>query len=101
MMLGPLPNVFLEESRLRIEPGEALILYTDGVTDANNPSGEFFGEDRLRRCVEEAADHTAQALCDDILAGVKQFQAGATQFDDIAVLVVSRNKAQPGSTSSP
>jgi serine phosphatase RsbU (regulator of sigma subunit) len=101
MMLGPLPDVFLEESQIRIEPGEALVLYTDGVTDANDPSGDFFGEDRLRRFVEGATDHAAQALCDGILASVEGFQAGATQFDDIAVLVVSREDAQPGSSSRP
>ena len=59
MLLGLMDSVFLEESVLRIEPGCALVLYTDGVTDANDTAGELFGGERLREAVERSPDFGA------------------------------------------
>ncbi len=91
MMLGYIEDVFLEEAEVKLELGDALVLYTDGVTDANDPAGNFFGDEHLREMIEGTTHHHAAALCDDILAAVVGFQAGADPFDDIAIMVLSRD----------
>jgi len=92
MVLGLVGKVTLEEAQTRVQPGDALVLYTDGVTEAQSPSGEFFGLDRLRDTVCAAGQLGAQELCDAIFERVERFRAGAAQQDDTAVLVV---KAAP------
>ena len=93
---GPLVGVFgrldLTLQRAEIRPGERLILYTDGITDAASPSGERFGDERLFRTISEScfADGTAvdtrRAVIDSVLA----FQGTASPADDLALLVFRR-----------
>jgi sigma-B regulation protein RsbU (phosphoserine phosphatase) len=93
MLLGCLEDVQLEEATIQLQPGDVLLLYTDGITDANSPSGEFFGTERLRQAVCAALTASAQDLCNSIFARVSQFQAGAVQYDDMALLTVKRDPA--------
>lgn len=88
MALGFVQDVFLEEARVDLHPGEMLVLYTDGITDAESPEGEFFGVERLRQTICSARNSGARALCDLVFERVGGFQAGAGQFDDMALLVV-------------
>jgi sigma-B regulation protein RsbU (phosphoserine phosphatase) len=88
MALGFVEDVFLEEARVDLRPGEMLVLYTDGIVDAESPEGEFFGAGRLRQTICGAGTIGAQALCDLLFEQVGGFQAGAGQFDDMALLVV-------------
>jgi sigma-B regulation protein RsbU (phosphoserine phosphatase) len=88
MLLGFMEDVFLEEAEAHLQPGDALVLYTDGVTDANDPTGAFFGDARLEMAACQRPGTDAQALCDRLFAEVAEFQAGATQFDDIAIMVL-------------
>ncbi len=88
MLLGYLDDVTLEEASVDVRPGDLLVLYTDGITDANSPSGEFFGVDRLREAVCKAGDSNSQELCDGIFERVLRFQADAAQHDDMALMVV-------------
>jgi serine phosphatase RsbU (regulator of sigma subunit) len=88
MMLGLVERVVLEEVAVKVRPGDLLVLYTDGITDARSNSDELFGEQRLREAVLAAREKNAQDLCDFVLARVEQFQAGAPQYDDMALLVV-------------
>lgn len=89
MSLGLIENVDLEEEQIVLQPGNLLLLYTDGITDANSPTGDFFGSDRLCDTVCESGAHNAQELCDFIFKRVDAFQSGAEQYDDMAVLVAS------------
>jgi serine phosphatase RsbU (regulator of sigma subunit) len=91
MLLGCFDEVRLDEAGVNLHPGDLLVLYSDGITDANSPSGEFFGVERLRETVCAAGGLSARDLCDGIYQQVKDFQAGATQYDDIALLVVKAN----------
>jgi serine phosphatase RsbU (regulator of sigma subunit) len=68
-------------------PGEALVLYTDGVTEARSPDGDFFGEGRLRRLVRSCAGCDAVTFARRIKDAVLDFQEGY-QRDDLAVLVL-------------
>ena len=69
-------------------PGAKLAIYSDGLTEAQNPKGEFFGKKRLQDVLAENAAESSGALHDAILAAVTQFTEGAPQADDITVLVL-------------
>jgi len=87
-VLGFVEEVSLEEVDVDLHPGDLLIFYTDGITDANSPAGEFFGSKRLRETVCAAGGLGADDMCDHIFEHVDQFQTGAVQHDDMALLVV-------------
>ena len=87
-VLGLIEGVNLEEASVDLYPDDLLVLYTDGITEANSPAGEFFAVGRLRETVHAAGELSAQALCDSIFERVDRFQAGAVQHDDMALLVV-------------
>jgi len=88
--LGVIEQAQWEPRSLELAPGEALVLYTDGVTDAEGPGGEFFGAKRLERVVRAAQGTTAIEARDAILAAVAAFRQGTPQFDDIAIVVLRR-----------
>jgi sigma-B regulation protein RsbU (phosphoserine phosphatase) len=89
MALGYVEEVTLEEGGAELELGDRLVLYTDGICHAESSSGEFFGLERLRQTVCDAGSLDAQALCDLIFERVGSFRAGAAQFDDMALLLLS------------
>jgi sigma-B regulation protein RsbU (phosphoserine phosphatase) len=81
---------------VQLAPGDVLVLYTDGVTEARKGPGMLFGEERLLEAVRtslvpsEAGEPSAQDVRDAVLAQVGQFVSGAPQSDDIALLVLVR-----------
>ncbi len=86
-LLGMNVPIVLEEAFAEMQPGDFLVLYTDGVTDINSPSGELFGAERLREALCGISSITAQELCDMIFARLEQFQSGASQYDDITAAI--------------
>jgi sigma-B regulation protein RsbU (phosphoserine phosphatase) len=76
---------------IRFEPGESLILYTDGVTEAANAAGEEYGLDRLREAVSRAPRRRAQDLVGSIVAELARFTAGGRNSDDLTILVLRRS----------
>ena len=83
MVLGLFPEPALHDATVRLQPGDALVLYTDGVTEARS-GRDFFGESALEACVKRY-DGSAQQLVDGILDEVMSFQDG-NPIDDIAVV---------------
>jgi serine phosphatase RsbU (regulator of sigma subunit) len=73
------------------EPGDMLVLYTDGVSEAQNGRGEFFDVERLLEAARSCHGRTAAAAQAAILAAVDQFVGDAPQFDDLTLLVVVRD----------
>jgi len=69
-----------------ITPGESLLLYTDGVTEATDKNGDFFSEQRLEQCLAANAQATPEFLVLNLHAAVKDFSKGAMQADDVTVL---------------
>jgi sigma-B regulation protein RsbU (phosphoserine phosphatase) len=65
-----------------------LVLYTDGITEANNEQGAMYGEDRLRAVITSSAGRAAGEILDAILADVKIFSGSAPQYDDITLMVI-------------
>ena len=87
MLLGMVDPVVLEELCLDLLPGDRIVLFSDGITDANSADGQHFGRQRLVAAVAESSESTAQVLCDGVFRDVQAFQAGSEQFDDMALLV--------------
>jgi sigma-B regulation protein RsbU (phosphoserine phosphatase) len=72
----------------KLEPGDKVVAYTDGVTEAQNSAGEFFGTKRLNEKVKAGANVGCEALHHSIRAAVADFTEGAPQSDDITLLVL-------------
>jgi sigma-B regulation protein RsbU (phosphoserine phosphatase) len=85
-LLGALAELELEESSVVLAPGEALVAYTDGVSEARTPSGAFFDDERILAHLGSARG-TAADIAGSLLARVLDFQAGVAR-DDIAIVVV-------------
>lgn len=75
-----------------LHPGDSIILYTDGITEARNDDNELFGEARLDDAIRSAGPGSGggQVLIDSILKAVDQFQSGLPQSDDRCILVCTR-----------
>jgi sigma-B regulation protein RsbU (phosphoserine phosphatase) len=90
---GPAVGVFsgahFDIQSVRIEPGDILVAFTDGVTEATNSNGELFGRERLYSLLARPVS-TAAELLDRIRADVKEHVGGADPSDDIAMLAVRR-----------
>jgi sigma-B regulation protein RsbU (phosphoserine phosphatase) len=89
-VLGLLEGATYEERSCRFAPGDLLVLYTDGVTEAENPAGEFFEEPRLVAALERWADAPAQELADRIAAELARFAPGGLS-DDCTLMVLRRS----------
>ena len=93
--VGLLPQAKYEELQVDLSKGGAVIVYTDGVTDALNSKGEEFGEARLMKCcnsLPERAD--AEAIGRLISKSIAEWTAGVEQFDDTTILVLSVEEAK-------
>jgi sigma-B regulation protein RsbU (phosphoserine phosphatase) len=86
--VGMFAEAEYQSSRIQLEPGDFLVIYTDGVSEAQNPQNEMFEEARLRRIVESFTGDTVEQLGDAIREGMRAFTEGAAQSDDITILVV-------------
>jgi serine phosphatase RsbU (regulator of sigma subunit) len=87
--LGIMPGYPYEVAETTLEPGETVILYTDGVTDAMNPANERFGETRLRQALAGAGPG-ASAAGESIVKAVQRLVAERPQFDDITLVCLAR-----------
>jgi len=88
MPVGLFVEAEYESAAVSLEPGEFLVIYSDGVSEAANSKRELFEEERLRRVIEEFKGQTVEELAACIRDAVKVFSAGAPQSDDITTLVV-------------
>ncbi len=70
-------------------PGEQMILFTDGVTDAMNPTREFFGIQRLKHLISRQRNPTPVTMVEAITTGIKSFSQNADQFDDITIVALA------------
>jgi serine phosphatase RsbU (regulator of sigma subunit) len=80
---------------IQIDPGDVIVLYTDGIPDAMNSEGEFFGKRQLVEVARGCLGLPAQEIQNCILEAVQTFTGNSPQFDDITLLVMMRNEAQP------
>jgi sigma-B regulation protein RsbU (phosphoserine phosphatase) len=86
--LGLLPDLIVEENEITVGPGDALVCYSDGVTDVVRPGdGEMYGLKRLSEIVSREGHRSAQALVDTIVNDIDSFREGEEQPDDLTLLV--------------
>ena len=76
------------EQTLKFNPGDIIVLYTDGVTEAVNAKDELFGEERLRTIISRNWNLSSEGITKTILDEIEQFSSGEPQSDDITLLVV-------------
>jgi serine phosphatase RsbU (regulator of sigma subunit)/pSer/pThr/pTyr-binding forkhead associated (FHA) protein len=87
-VLGILPNAAYDGGSLQLSPGDLIVVCSDGVTEAQDPSGGEFGRERLVETVTGCRGMTPESALDTLLAAVRTFVGGAPQADDITALVV-------------
>jgi serine phosphatase RsbU (regulator of sigma subunit) len=80
------PDGTIRDEQCQLEPGDALLLYTDGITQAMNAAREPFGIERLCRALEHAATGSAEEIRDRILSEVRGFMS--VQRDDLTLVVL-------------
>ena len=90
MAVGIFDDSQYTEATLQLQPGETLLLYTDGVTEAINPREEEFTEMRLEQTLKKVTSSSCQEIIDTIKADVEAFADGAEQSDDITLLALKR-----------
>lgn len=90
--LGVFNGASWEQMSVTMEPGDALVLYTDGITDAQNRAEEFFGLDRLRQVLKNLHGKQAREVHQSVLAEVHTWMGNAPQYDDITLMVMVREK---------
>lgn len=90
MALGVMDSQYLrlEERHISLRPGDRLVLYTDGLTDASTPSEQLYGRQNLAILLCQFADSRAGDFCEIIFDTLKKYQGSAEQFDDMTLLVV-------------
>lgn len=89
LVVGMMENVTYQEESVPLLPGDRVVFYTDGVTEADRGEGDMFGEERLIKLVESLPrDLPARQVVDRILAGLREFLGEAEAGDDITVMVL-------------
>jgi serine phosphatase RsbU (regulator of sigma subunit) len=92
LLLGVFPDIVLTNNEIEMAPGDYLIFYTDGVTEAQNEQGDFFDQERLRETITAGLGASAQQLLEAIVTAVEQFTGPTPQADDLTLVVVKRKE---------
>jgi sigma-B regulation protein RsbU (phosphoserine phosphatase) len=93
-MVGMFEDACFECVNTTIHAGDTIIVYTDGITDAENPQGEMFGKVRLGALIRDIHESTAAGVTGRIVETIRDFTAGAPQADDITLLAIRFNGAR-------
>jgi serine phosphatase RsbU (regulator of sigma subunit) len=88
--LGILDDVNWYQKQTRLAPGDVMVLYTDGITDAENADQAFYGLDRLMNVVQTGSRLSAANLLEAMIQDLHQFTGDTAQFDDIALMILQR-----------
>jgi serine phosphatase RsbU (regulator of sigma subunit) len=88
--LGIMPNADFREGRTMLHPGDVLVIYSDGVSEATNPAGEEFGPTRLYEVVARNLDASAGGIRDRIESALTKFCQGTPAADDITLVICKR-----------
>jgi phosphoserine phosphatase RsbU/P len=86
--LGIRPTFTYQTATLTLTPGDCLFVYTDGVTEAMDPTGKLFSEERLEEGLRSLAGEPASAIVSAVIGSVRDFAAGVPQSDDIAAMAI-------------
>jgi hypothetical protein len=95
LVLGAFVTARYEEEAIALETGDTLVLFSDGVTDAENPAGDQYGEERLLEALAGSDRRSPDEILDRVLASVRAFAAEQPPADDVTVLVIRYGGAVP------
>src|SRR5262245_43516255 len=88
LILGAFCDASFQEETVSLDPGDVLVVFSDGITEALGPDGCEFGEERLIAAIRAGRDLPPTILLQDVLAAVREFIGGAEQSDDLTALVL-------------
>lgn len=88
VLLGCFESASFVQKEYLLESNDVLVMFTDGITEANNAKGKTYGDERLEKIITENSKKTAQELKEIIYRDVKVFEGAAKQTDDITLLIV-------------
>jgi len=92
IILGMLPEFTYETGLIRLEKGDVLLCYTDGVNEAINLNEEEFGEERIEALLKTEASRSCKQIAERIINAITTFSNSAEQYDDITVLLAKRTE---------
>ena len=87
-LLGAVPTIEYTNQQTKLSKGDMIMLYTDGITEARNSSGEFFGEERLLNCFNNIEFDSMIELHHNIKDSIEEFVGDAIQTDDITFMTI-------------
>jgi sigma-B regulation protein RsbU (phosphoserine phosphatase) len=90
LALGLHPESRYEEQDIVLHRNDLLVVYSDGLTEARNEKGAFFGEQKAQECIQRLSDQTAGAIGEQLLSEVNRFVGQARQSDDLSLIVLKR-----------
>jgi sigma-B regulation protein RsbU (phosphoserine phosphatase) len=87
-VIGLLPDAQYQQGCFELQPGDLIVLYTDGVSESMSTEDEEWGEDSLIACAKTCCGLTARAGLNRLMSGAVAFAAGAPQHDDMTLVVL-------------
>lgn len=94
MALGMMPDATFSEQRVALAEGDVLVVYSDGITEAMNESGDFFGDERLRAAIQGTTGQPVEAIGTEILRALQTFVGDAPPHDDVSLMLLKRHSAR-------
>lgn len=92
IILGIFKNIELEERSITVAPGDLVVFYTDGVTEARDAAGRLFDEERLRAAMAGVPAGSAEQILQAVVQALEDFTGQAPQADDFTIIVVRRQR---------
>ncbi len=89
-MIGPAYNSKFKTSIVKLEKGDFLVIYTDGISEAMNEQGEEYGEERLIENVKKIYNRSAKEITQLLIEDVQKFSSRATYSDDKTIVTLKR-----------
>jgi sigma-B regulation protein RsbU (phosphoserine phosphatase) len=87
-VIGLLPDTQYQEGCFELQPGDLIVLYTDGISESMDAQDEEWGEERLIACAKTCYGFTVQKALDRLMSEAVAFAAGAPQHDDMTLVVL-------------
>jgi serine phosphatase RsbU (regulator of sigma subunit) len=100
MVLGPSPDATYARRAAKMEPGDILVMYSDGIIEAHDGRGREFGIARLRKLVAEFRKRPAREIAELVLSGVRAYTSGRMAEDDQTIVIVRRKPSPKRSSAS-
>ncbi|MBR6228444.1 MAG: SpoIIE family protein phosphatase, partial [Eubacterium sp.] len=86
MAVATMEDMVFKKHEFRLNPGDSLFVYTDGVAEATDSNNELFGNERMLEALNRNPDASPKEVLGNVMDGINEFVAGAEQFDDITML---------------